>query len=637
MTATTPAVGTPVARWERPAHLGLLLLTAILYIWNIGVSGWANSFYSAAVQAGSVNWEAFFYGSSDAGNSITVDKPPASLWIMELSVRIFGLSSWSILVPEAIMGVVTVALVYRMVRRHYSAPTALLAGGVLATTPVAALMFRYNNPDALLVLLLTLATYLTLRGIESGRMCWMIWAGVAVGFGFLTKQLQAFLILPALAGVYLALAPVPIRKRFGHLLVALAAVIVSAGWWVAIVTLVPANLRPYVGGSQTNSFLDLTFGYNGFGRLTGNEAGSVTVGGGPPSPSAATGVLRLFASEVGGQIAWLIPAALVVLVAAVVLTRGAARTDPRRATLVLFAAWFAVTAVAFSVMAGIFHPYYTVALAPPVAGLVAIGGSLLWSARDRLWVRAVAAVTVLGTVAWASVLVSWAGTWAPLLEVVVVGLGVIAAVLLLLPREGRVLGAATLTLTLVSGLLAPAAFSLQTVSTSHTGAIVSAGPPVPSAGFGGGPPGGRPPGQAGPPGPAGQAPPPGQALPGGQAGSGLLWSPAVSATLTSMLGKNASSYTWVAAAIRSNNAAGYQLAVQAPVMPIGGFNGTDPSPTLAQFQADVAAGKIHYFIAGGTGPSSGGSNVAEAIATWVAANFTAQTVDGVILYDLTSP
>ncbi|MCU1575889.1 MAG: seryl-tRNA synthetase, partial [Leifsonia sp.] len=257
MTATTSSAGTSVARWERPAHLGLLLLTAILYIWNIGVSGWANSFYSAAVQAGSVNWEAFFYGSSDAGNSITVDKPPASLWIMELSVRAFGLSSWSILVPEAILGVITVALVYNIVRRHYSAPTALLAGGVLATTPVAALMFRYNNPDALLLLLLTLATYLTLRGIESGRMRWVIWAGVAVGFGFLTMQLQAFLILPALAGVYLALAPVPIRKRSGHLLVALAAVIVSAGWWVAIVTLVPANLRPYVGGSQTNSFLDL--------------------------------------------------------------------------------------------------------------------------------------------------------------------------------------------------------------------------------------------------------------------------------------------------------------------------------------------------------------------------------------------
>jgi len=243
------------AAWERPALLGLLVATAFLYSWDLAASGWANSFYSAAVQAGSVDGEAFFYGSSDAANSITVDKPPASLWIMALSVRIFGLSPWSILLPEALMGVATVGLVYAIVRRNFTARTALLAGGVLALTPVAALMFRFNNPDALLVLLLTLATFLTLRGIESGRIRWVIGAGVAIGFGFLTKQLQAFLILPVLAGVYLLAAKVSWGRRFGHLFAALGAVIVSAGWWVAIVELVPASMRPYIGGSQTNSFL----------------------------------------------------------------------------------------------------------------------------------------------------------------------------------------------------------------------------------------------------------------------------------------------------------------------------------------------------------------------------------------------
>ena len=168
--------------WARPGLFVLLAATTVLYLWRLADSGWANAFYSAAAQAGSKSWEAFFYGSSDAGNSITVDKPPASLWIMELSARVFGLSSWSILLPEAIMGVVTVALVYAIVRRHFSAGAALLSGGVLAITPVAALMFRFNNPDALLVLLTVLATYLTLRGIESGRIRWVIWAGVAVGF-----------------------------------------------------------------------------------------------------------------------------------------------------------------------------------------------------------------------------------------------------------------------------------------------------------------------------------------------------------------------------------------------------------------------------------------------------------------------
>src|SRR5665213_1894187 len=352
------------ARWERPALLGLLLVTAILYIWNLSESGWANSFYSAAVQAGASNWEAFFYGSSDAANSITVDKPPASLWLMALSVRAFGLSSFSILLPEALMGVATVGVVYATVRRAFSARTALLAGGVLALTPVAALMFRFNNPDALLVLLLTLATYFTVRGIESGKIRWVLWAGAMIGFAFLTKQLQAFVVLPALAGVYLVAAPGTVWRRVWHSLLALGAIIVSAGWWVAIVELVPANLRPYIGGSQNNSFLQLTFGYNGLGRLTGSETGSVTGGGGGNTAGGqwgATGILRLFTDEIGGQITWLLPAALVLMLVALIVMRGP-RGDLKRATLLLFGGSLVITALVFSFAEGIFHAYYTVAL-----------------------------------------------------------------------------------------------------------------------------------------------------------------------------------------------------------------------------------------------------------------------------------
>ena len=481
------------AAWERPALLGLLAVTALLYLWDLAASGWANSFYSAAVQAGSVNGEAFFYGSSDAANSITVDKPPASLWIMALSVRLFGLSSWSILVPEALMGVATVWLVYATVRRHFGARTALLAGGVLAVTPVAALMFRFNNPDALLVLLLTLATSFTLRGIESGRIRWVIWAGVAIGFGFLTKQLQAFLILPVLAGVYLAVARTSLAKRFWHLLAALAAVIVSAGWWVAIVELVPASMRPYIGGSQTNSFLELTFGYNGLGRLTGDETGSVTGGGGTAAGGGmwgSTGILRLFENEIGGQITWLLPAALVLFVVALVLGRSAARTDARRATLLLFGGWLIVTALAFSFMAGIFHAYYTVALAPALAVVAAIGASAVWGARERLWVRIVSAVAMLGTGIWAWVLLDRATDWLPWLKVVVVVVALAASVLLLLPPRGRALSGATIATALVAALLAPTAYTLQTVTTGHSGSIVTAGP-ASGTGFGPGFGGGR--------------------------------------------------------------------------------------------------------------------------------------------------
>lgn len=250
----------------RPAFWGLLLATAALYFYNLSSSGYANSFYSAAVQAGSQSWKAFFFGSLDAANAITVDKPPAALWPMALSVRLFGLSSWAILAPEVLMGVGTVAVVYASVRRRFSPAAGLIAGVVLALTPVAALMFRFNNPDAMLALLMAVACYFVVRALEDGRTKWLMWAGVAIGFAFLAKTLQAFLILPPLAIVYAVCAPVKVRKRLVQLALATVAIVVSGGWWVAIVELWPASSRPYIGGSQNNSFLELTFGYNGLGQ-----------------------------------------------------------------------------------------------------------------------------------------------------------------------------------------------------------------------------------------------------------------------------------------------------------------------------------------------------------------------------------
>lgn len=214
-------------RWARPAFWALLLATAALYFYNLSSSGYANSFYSAAVQAGSQSWKAFFFGSLDASNAITVDKPPASLWPMALSVRIFGLSSWAILMPEVLMGIGSVAVVYASVRRRFSPAAGLIAGAVLALTPVAALMFRFNNPDAMLALLMAVACYFVVRALEDGRTKWLVWAGVAIGFAFLAKTLQAFLILPPLAIVYAVCAPVSLKKRLGQLAAATAALIVS--------------------------------------------------------------------------------------------------------------------------------------------------------------------------------------------------------------------------------------------------------------------------------------------------------------------------------------------------------------------------------------------------------------------------
>lgn len=690
ISSRTPAVQR--ARWERPAFFGLLLVTGVLYLVNLGVNGYANAFYSAAVQAGSQSWEAFFYGSSDAGNSITVDKPPAFLWVMELSVRLFGLDSWAILVPEALMGVGTVALLYVIVRRRFSAGAALVAGAALATTPVATLMFRFNNPDALLTLLMVLSLWLVLRGVESGRLRWVVLAGVAVGIAFLTKQLQGFLILPVLVGVYLSCSSLPFVKRVVHLLWAALAVVVAGGWWVAVVELVPSSSRPYIGGSQTNSFLELTFGYNGLGRVTGDETGSVTGGGGTAGAGSwgATGLLRLFGSEFAGQITWLLPTALVMLVAALVAIGFRQRTSSARsrlATVIALGGSLLVTGLVFSFMGGIFHPYYTVALAPYIAGLVGIGAGVLWERRASWWWRGTAAFAVVVTVVWQWHLLTAASGWQPWIRWVVLVVGVVTAAAVLMPVHGgglarwsRPVGSVAVVGAVVTALLGPAAYSIDTVTTAHTGALPSAGPTVAGSGFGGGARGGfggggarggggggfggagGGPGGAG--GVGGTGGPGGTGVAGGTgggtgtgtgtgigggtgtgraggggfggAGSLLGGSTEVSSTLRKALLEDADDYTWVAATIGSNSAATYQLATGASVMPIGGFNGSDPSPTLAEFQADVATGKIHYFIAGSVGQSNGGSDAASKISAWVESTFTASTIGGVTVYALTA-
>jgi 4-amino-4-deoxy-L-arabinose transferase-like glycosyltransferase len=676
-------------RWETWALAALLVGTAIAYIWGLGASGWANSFYAAAVQAGSGSWKAFFFGSSDAANSITVDKPPMSLWLMSLSVRVFGLSSWAMLVPQALLGVGSVALLYATVKRWFGAPAGLLAGLVLALTPIAVLMFRFNNPDALLVLLMIASVWAMLRAVEDGRTRWMVLTGVFVGLGFLTKQLQVMLVVPPLALTYLVAGPPKFGKRLAQCFAALGAMIVSAGWWLLIVELWPASSRPWIGGSQNNSILELTLGYNGLGRLNGEETGSVMPGGGSRGDAAtamggageamagggfpgggapggggmwgSTGITRMFESAQGGQIAWLIPAALILLVAGLALRGRAPRVDTQRASFLVWGLWLLVTGLTFSFMAGIFHAYYTVALAPAVAALVAIGSVTLWRRRDTLWVRAVLAATLSATAAMSWVLLGRSASFVPWLKWAVVVVGVVAAVAVLVPAltRGRIAAVVALA-ALFTGLAGPTAYAVDTIATPHTGSIVSAGPNVEGArgspgGMGGpggmdgaGRMGGRTDGAAVPTAPGGAVAGAtdgaaagatdgmgGMGAMGGAAG-GLLSGSEPGAELVSLLEQDSGNYTWVAAAIGSNSASGYQLATEDPVMPIGGFNGSDPSPTLEQFQQYVADGKIHYFIAGGRGGGIGGDGTASEISTWVQENFTAVTVDGVTLYDLTS-
>ncbi|WP_288799906.1 glycosyltransferase family 39 protein, partial [uncultured Arsenicicoccus sp.] len=472
--------------WARPSLVILLCATAAFYLYDLTSSGWANAFYSAAAQAGGESWKAFFYGSSDAANAITVDKPPASLWAMALSVRVLGLSSFAILLPEVLMGVASVGVLYATVKRHFGAAAGLIAGATLALTPVATLMFRFNNPDALLVLLMTLGAWATVKAVDEGRARWLLAAGAFLGLGFLTKTLQVFLVVPALAAAYLLAADTTLGRRITHLVAAGAALVLSAGWWVAIVELVPASARPYIGGSQTNSFLELTFGYNGLGRLTGDETGSVGGGNG----WGQTGLTRLFDAEIGGQISWLMPSALLLLVTGLVMRGRRPRTDGRRAQLIVWGGWLVVTALTFSFMAGIFHAYYTVALAPAVAAVVAIGATLAWERRDRFGMTTLSAATAIAS-AWSFVLLARSADFLPWLRWVVVVLGLAAALLLLVldrihASAVRVVAGAAV----VAVLAGPAAYSAQTVTTAHTGSIVTAGPSTGSGMGGAGRPGG---------------------------------------------------------------------------------------------------------------------------------------------------
>jgi 4-amino-4-deoxy-L-arabinose transferase-like glycosyltransferase len=681
-------------RWARPALLGLLALTAVLYLWDLSASGYANSFYAAAVQAGTKSWKAFFFGSLDAGNSITVDKPPASLWVMELSGRIFGFNSWSLLVPQALEGVAAVGLLYSTVRRVTGSTAGLAAGAVLALTPAAVLMFRFDNPDALLVLCMVTGAYAVTRALADGRTRWLVLAGSVIGLAFLTKMLQGFLVLPAFALTYLLAGPVPVRRRIGQVLAGAAAVLVAAGWWVLAVTLWPASDRPYIGGSTNNSILELVFGYNGLGRIFGGNGNGGGGAGGASGSSfgGATGLSRLFSSEMGNEISWLLPAALVGFVALLWFTRRAPRTDRLRAAALLWGGWLLVTGLVFSYMQGTIHPYYTVALAPAIAALVALAGHAAWARRATVTGRLTCVALVLAAGLWSFVLLGRTSSWQPELRWIVLVLTLAAGIGLAVPVWPRLAVRGLLAGGLAAALIGTAAFGVATAASPHTGSIPSVGPAAAATaasagggpGTGGGLPSGRTGGAGGTAGVSGTGSSAGSAsrggtgtstpggtaktgsAPGGSAKSGSMptgsaptgsrtaggttsgpggagggmpsggGGATTSTALTDAL--KATSSKWAAAVVGDQSAATLELATGKAVISIGGWSGTDNSPTLAQFERYVAAGQVRYLIAsGGVAMGGGSAGVAAQITKWVAAHYKKITIGGQTVYDLSQP
>ena len=579
--------------------LGLLLAaTAVLYLWDLSASGYGNAYYAAAAQAGAQSWKAWFFGSLDAQNFITVDKPPAALWVTSLSVRLFGLSSWSVLVPQALIGVGSVAMLYATLRRSFSDPqqgatAGLLAGAALAATPAAALIFRFNNPDALLVLLLTAAAYAATRAVVQSSWRALTATGAVLGVAFLTKMLQAFLIAPGFALAYLLLAQVNWPRRLLHLTAGAAALTAAAGWWVLIVSVIPANSRPYIGGSLHNSVLDLAFGYNGIGRVIGTAP---AINATFRAPGTNTGLGRLFSYEMGNEISWLLPAAVAALVYGGWLAARHRLSRTEQGALVIWGGALVVTAAVLSYMSGTVHPYYTVALAPALAALCALAAVWAWRERHCLDGRLML-MTLPALIGCRSAMLlnrnHLGQDWLPW---AVTGT---ALALAAWPRLIPMLLAAAL------ALCGPLAFTIATVATPHRGASPSA------------------------------------VVPARVRAAGWMDELTVDPRLGSMLA--AAGTQWSAATSGAQAAAALELASGTAVLAVGGWS-DDPVPTLEQFIDYVHTGRIGYYVELGRGAPGPRGRVIRAqnhsrahtreIADWVAANYQPVTLGNSLVYRL---
>ncbi len=662
--------------WSRPALLAVTALASLLSGWGLTRNGYANVYYSEAVQAASHSWRAMLTNAEDLSGFVSLDKGPLSLWMMGLSGRVFGFGSLSMLLPNAACGVASVVVLHNLVKRTLGHRAAVLAALMLALSPVAVAVSRFNNPDALLMLSVVCAAWALVRALESGRTHHVMLSGAFVGLAFNTKMLEAYLVAPALALAFAVAGRGSVRRRLGQLTAAGAAMALVSFAWFATMMAIPSAERPWVGDTLHDSWFELIFGANGLSRVSGSGAGPAGSGGFGGSP----GALRLFNSAVGAQIAWLLPLATVGLLAGLWLRRGTPRGDVERAAYLLWGTWALVAVAIFSFSSGIFHPYYTSLLAPAVAVLCAGGLVSLWDARRSRWATLVLASTLLATGALSFVLLGRTPGFVPALRWLIVGSVVVFAAGVVALRigtpalRGRLVG--VVAAAGIAGVLAgPGAYAIATAGHRTTGSNPLGGPTSVSQGgpgFGAGgrsglpgglgsaggnprglqlfgpPTGGRPPGYGarGPvtgggsaTGSAGGFPAPGNGpvsaggstLPGG--GRGPLansgnpppdFGGGASKTLLSYLKTHRGSAKYLVAATGSQTAGAIALASNQPVVTIGGFMGSDPAPTIAQLAALVQSGQLRYALIGARGdrglggPRSGSTTLTQ----WVRSHGT---------------
>jgi 4-amino-4-deoxy-L-arabinose transferase-like glycosyltransferase len=614
--------------WHQLALGGIALISIFMNFFQLGANGFG-TYYPPAVRSMMDNWHNFFFASYDPGGFVTVDKPPVGFWFQVLSAKIFGFNSVSILLPQALAGVLAVLLLYYLVRRHFGVVAGLLAALALAITPISVVTNRDITIDSTLALFLLVGAWAVLRAAETGKLRWLLLSAVIVGIGFNIKMLEAYLVVPAYGLLYLLAAPRSIWKRIGHLALAGLVLLVVSFSWITAVDLTPASQRPYVDSTQDNSELSLALGYNGIQRLLGGIFGGRGGFRGGPSPNTSTNAtnssgntsrngtsstagtpptngnggstnfgrngagrqqpgaggfggifdtgtaspLRLFQESLGSQVSWLLPIALLGMLALAWQRRPRFREDRQQQSLVFWGMWLLTMGIFFSV-ASFFHQYYMTVMAPSIAALFGIGLVTMWQDYRRGgWRGWLLPLALVATVAEQIYLLNAYPTWSSWMAPIIVVLSIIAVVVLvgarIAPRlRVKAPGARFLLPALAAGVLAlmiaPTLWAITPILLSKQGDTLVAGPPQ-TGDFGGG---GR---------------------NNGTANTNTM--------LIHYLEANQGKTKFLVAVPSSQGIADeIILATNKPVMSLGGFSGSDPILTTSQLASLVANGTVRFFL-----------------------------------------
>lgn len=645
-----PVAGAPAVPGRRLwgwALAALAVATLIVTGWAIG--GSMSDYYGAIALSMSRSWSNFLFGSMDPAGTVTLDKIPGSFWIPALFVRVFGFSPWAVVFPNALAATASVVVVGVTVRRWAGPIAGLLAAAVVGSTPILVAVARSNQPETFFVLCLALTAWAATKALERRSLGWLVAAGAFIAAGFHTYMLEAWAVWPALALAYLCTRQSWLR-RILHLAVAGTASLALSLVWIVIVALVPASDRPYIGSTLGNSPWEMVFGYNGLGRFGEATADTAAYRSFTPPFSGDPSPLRLLNAALAPQIGWLLPTAAVALVILVALRF--------RVPLTVFAGvWFATFAAMFSVVAGM-HQFYTAALAIPTALLIGTAFALAWR-RRVLWAQ----LALPGTAAATALAISLATPTASFTfaaAIVQCTAAVATAALVLRGRVSRRASPLTAVVGAVALLLTPAVWSVATIATPNATNPVAAG--VAAQGVAGGSGGFRGLGGSGgvgfslgdreawgssqATGPAlgvtGASPRSaagdGSALRGRGPAGGLRGGTGVAlrvfgtadATTIAWLDAHRDGTAYLAATFGAQSAAGLIIASGGEeILPIGGFDGRDPVPTLADFQRLVADGALRYVVGGGiaslTARGDTSDTTSAQIRNWVSANCTAVT------------